>query len=281
MKTLFIIILCCFCLYFNNTTAQIVYTDIPDTILVFPEELGNLNALSYFYDFDINNDSTYDLQFKLSHHEYLYYGDLIWVIYTVIVFSNDAVATLENGCVQILEENDTINDSQQWSIINDPLLFLRDYYDDIWELEEWMCNLPNSNKYCGLKLMIDGKIYYGWLRLSWTASAVTLKDFAYHTIPDMMIFAGQTVSLEINEINNHDQFIISKYNGQLEITSKKEDLQIDKIRIYGISGRCIRDIEVYDHRTSININNIQTGLYIIQIITSENIFVQKYYISNK
>jgi len=161
MKAILIFTLCCFS-YFNNTaSAQIIYTDIPDTILVFPEELGNFNSLSYFYDIDINYDSTNDVQFKLSHHEYLL-EDLIWVIYTVIIVSNNAVATLENGCVQIFEENDTINDSQYWpNLISDPLLFLREYYED-WKLDDWMCNEPNSNKYFGLKLMIDGNIFYGW-----------------------------------------------------------------------------------------------------------------------
>lgn len=280
MKTIMIIAICCISFSFYTTNAQIIYTDIPDTSLVFPEDLGNSSGLSYIYTFNINNDSTFDVKFVLSHHEYLF-ENVIWVIYTATVGSNDTIATLENGCVKLLEETDTINDSQPWYNMSvSPLLFGRDYYQDKFDTDDWWCNSPNSNKYCGLKLMFDGNIYYGWLRMSWSVSKVVVKDFAYNSTPDMMILAGQIESSSINEINTNNHFNISKYNSQLEITSKKEDQKIERISIYNISGQCNRDKEVNDYKALIDINDLQTGIYIIQIITPENIFVEKYYISN-
>jgi len=117
-------------------------------------------------------------------------------------------------------------------------------------------------------------------RLSWNASLVAIKDFAYNSVPDMMILAGQTEASAIKENNVYDHLNISKYNGQLEIISKREDQEIDKIRIFNISGQCIREKSVNDQKGSVIISNLQTGIYIIQINTPENIFVQKYYISN-
>jgi len=116
--------------------------------------------------------------------------------------------------------------------------------------------------------------------LSWTETSVTLKDYAYHSIPNTMILAGQTESSAINENISYDLFNISRYNGQLEIKSGREDQEIDKIRIFNISGQCIRDNDVKGQKASVNICNLQTGIYIIQIITPENIFTEKYYISN-
>ena len=50
-----------------------------------------------------------------------------------------------------------------------------------------------SNRYLGLKFKIDGQVHYGWARLSMGLSpwTVTLTGYAYETIPNKTIFAGQ------------------------------------------------------------------------------------------
>jgi hypothetical protein len=55
-----------------------------------------------------------------------------------------------------------------------------------------------SNRYLGLKFKIDGKVHYGWARLSiqWDKSRftffVTLTGYAYETIANKAIVAGKT-----------------------------------------------------------------------------------------
>lgn len=52
------------------------------------------------------------------------------------------------------------------------------------------------NRYLGLKFLIDGKTHYGWARLSVRVRAckitATLTGYAYETIPNKAILAGQT-----------------------------------------------------------------------------------------
>ncbi len=54
-----------------------------------------------------------------------------------------------------------------------------------------------KNRYLGLRFMIKGKTHYGWARLNVGISrplqfAVTLTGYAYETIPNKPIIAGQT-----------------------------------------------------------------------------------------
>ena len=57
---------------------------------------------------------------------------------------------------------------------------------------------PNvTNRYLGLKLVIQGKIHYGWARLTVKAQrrsgiVALLTGYAYETIPNKPIIAGQT-----------------------------------------------------------------------------------------
>jgi hypothetical protein len=52
-----------------------------------------------------------------------------------------------------------------------------------------------TDRYLGLKFMINGKIHYGWARLSVSVKSftitATLTGFAYETIPNKSIRAGQ------------------------------------------------------------------------------------------
>jgi hypothetical protein len=52
------------------------------------------------------------------------------------------------------------------------------------------------NRYLGLKFLIKGKVHYGWARLNVTIAGravdATLTGYAYETIPNKAIIAGQT-----------------------------------------------------------------------------------------
>jgi hypothetical protein len=53
-----------------------------------------------------------------------------------------------------------------------------------------------ANRYLGLKFVIKGKVHYGWARLSVASEGyqitATLTGYAYETIPNKPIIAGQT-----------------------------------------------------------------------------------------
>jgi len=55
-----------------------------------------------------------------------------------------------------------------------------------------------QNRYLGLQFSINGKTHYGWARLTVTSGiAGTLTGYAYETIPNKRILAGQTSGPEV------------------------------------------------------------------------------------
>jgi hypothetical protein len=52
-----------------------------------------------------------------------------------------------------------------------------------------------TNQYLGLKFLINGQYHFGWARLSVKGTRVALKGYAYETIPNKPILAGQTEDL--------------------------------------------------------------------------------------
>lgn len=53
-----------------------------------------------------------------------------------------------------------------------------------------------TNKYLGLKFLIDGQVHYGWARLTvgnykFNDRTVTLTGYAYETVPGRMLHAGE------------------------------------------------------------------------------------------
>jgi hypothetical protein len=60
-----------------------------------------------------------------------------------------------------------------------------------------------SNRYLGLKFMINGHVHYGWARVAVTLTSdgiqATLTGYAYETIPNKPIIAGQTHGADDDE----------------------------------------------------------------------------------
>lgn len=61
-----------------------------------------------------------------------------------------------------------------------------------------------TNKYLGLKFLIDGQVHFGWARLtvgSWKLgeATATLTGYAYETIPGRLIHAGQQKEADAEE----------------------------------------------------------------------------------
>jgi hypothetical protein len=62
-----------------------------------------------------------------------------------------------------------------------------------------------SDRYLGLKFVIDGEVHYGWARFSVTVEhhrqyddvSGTLAGYAYETVPDKPIIAGQITGSDV------------------------------------------------------------------------------------
>jgi hypothetical protein len=60
----------------------------------------------------------------------------------------------------------------------------------------------STNKYLGFKFLIDGKVHYGWARMSVKVlkGSVVLTGYAYETIPNHKILEGYTQGLTVGDL---------------------------------------------------------------------------------
>ena len=64
----------------------------------------------------------------------------------------------------------------------------------------------STNRYLGLKFLINGKVHYGWARMNVTIlkNIVQLTGYAYETIPNQKIYAGHTQGQSASDISAND-----------------------------------------------------------------------------
>jgi hypothetical protein len=154
--------------------AQIVYTDIPDTLVT-----------DGFYYLDLNNDGTFDYRFKK--------GDFNTTYVSVEgLFSGNSMlgyATVSSAYIYPfkLDALDPISHNQPFS-------------DARGILAGGTGNDANFdgaiNGYLGLKFLIGGNPHFGWVRMSVSPDAqwFIIKDFAYESTAGAAILAGETGS---------------------------------------------------------------------------------------
>jgi len=248
--------------------SQIYYTDIPDTTIYMPSDETE-DSTNYFY-FDLNGDEIKDYYFYLRHFIYDYGGNTYLDGY-VIGFSGtlNEVAIMDsyNDCPVLLNNGDTVNNHLLWSNYTSIFVNVLDYGQ--------YCQ--SGTFYYALKFYFEGNYYFGWVKSLTTQNLVKVMEFAYNTIPNMPILAGQTEDL--SSINTTDIENIKIYisSGVLNISNENHQDLIKEVRIYNQLGQEVKANSLNVYEAKIKINDLNAGLYIIKIITEEEISVSKYF----
>jgi hypothetical protein len=200
----------------TQAQAQIIYTD------VIPDATYNVSGDTCFLD--LNNNGQTD--FKLSQFELPYY--CLTCLQTepeerVMVFpvaTNVVADTLLWSEIwpQSLGMDRVIGADLSWSVTNG--LVIQDIPGGgcmngpfpvncspgppiTWQLAS------GSPRYLGLRFSIAGATHYGWARLSVpNAGEFTLMDYAYNSVPDEPILAGEGASTSIARIA-HSSVLVS------------------------------------------------------------------------
>jgi len=177
--------------------AQIVYTDVN------PDQTFNSNTS---YNLDLNNDGTIDFTLTTGAYSTLPSGCQGYACLCHNTGANVSIYPLSdsvaiNGGALDMNLNDTIGGSLPYSN-HQPSLTLRAGSGNCTSFSSYSGNWTAPG-YLGLKLIADGQIYYGWVHLSvsvghggynYCYASFTLMDYAYNSIPDQLILAGQTCS---------------------------------------------------------------------------------------
>ena len=264
-----------------SANAQIVYTDvIPDSTMLDNFPIG-LNTKNYNLDLDNNANDDFILT--------AYYGPSILggtpsMVYASPLNGNALKDTLTTGNVPIPLQLNAVIDSnlllqQSWQTSGSHTL--RES-GGIGPVGLWN-NL--SDYYLGLRLLQSGQTYYGWVRLrvnvTGSYASVIVRDYAYNSIPDQPILAGQTTATGVSEnsfassinlfpnpTNNHLTIALGSNNKKVEITILDITGKIIPIAIGTTTSTETQKIEV-------NTKDFKAGVYLVQVKSTDFIATKK------
>jgi len=263
-----------------KTNAQIVYVDIdPDTTIYVPDVAWNIDS-SQYYDFNIEVN-TVIFPFRLRARNYYFYSmGPQWGI-SLNIYGNNSYgnyssnAKVAGGCAiggfsEDIIYLDNINNFLNWDVTK----YLRFDVQNV----DFTCNLPLGDAYFGLMLFENSDTLYGWVRCSATDSSITIKDYAYNTIPNMPILAGQT-ELGIGNFAPSSNINIFENSGYLYVNITQPAQAQGYIRIYSQQGALVKADSINGQQNTMPLAGLAQGIYIVQVSTqtetvNKQIFLQ-------
>jgi hypothetical protein len=137
-----------------------------------------------------------------------------------------------------------------------------------------------TDKYLGLKFQIGSNYHYGWVRMDTRDDSrlYTVKDFAYNTVPDSSIKAGQTVA----ETGGETAIISAKVSdtkvyvsgNQLNIVLSGEEGLNSDVKLYNLSGSLVLEGKLENLENVFSLD-AQAGLYLLKIDFEDGIYTKK------
>lgn len=253
--------------------AQIVHHQISDT--TFSE---NQTGLS----FDLNNDGITDYTFFLlksdsgSQVNHLVGG-------FASNLNNEIAATAGTGSYVYplaMQAGETIGGDIEWQAYGSIFwVFAQQYSSGAGTPVQRGNWRGETEKFAGLRLEVDGEKYYGWLRMdvdSFT-SQFTVKDYAYQSIPDSFILAGDTdlIISAIPTVVTNDQISMIVYGNKAMISVPADDRSDLHITIVNMAGTIVKQWATKERKVQVSLTELPQGLYLLGARTAEATAVTK------
>ena len=271
------------------TNAQVVYTDMNPDILL---NCSGNNLCSEEYSLDLNDDGISDFILatnKLSNSCGRCTANGILVIGPV--YSAEISATAQSWIADTVGGyalNTLIDSSLGWT--NDSHILAKasrdcvpcvrgNYFVDVPPRGPWS-NI--FGKYLALKTQVGTDFYYGWIKLGVGINisfvTITIMEYAYNSIPNQPILAGQTLTTRVIEnsiassinlfpipADNHLTIDFGSYNEEVKVT------------IADITGKVVYTTVATDTRSvEVNTNDLPAGIYVAQIQAADFISTKKF-----
>lgn len=242
LSSLLITFLC-----FNSSFAEIIYTDIEDVNI----------ATATYTDIDFTNDEEAEFTFEATVYDN-------GILETNITFINNnyRFATISNNLwdhTTALTINDVVDENTGWNDYGYAAI-----YDDF---------ATNEDAYIAVQFPLEDGQHYGWIRVLWNGSdAFVIKDFAYNSVPETSIEAGDkgtTPGLGLIENNTlyHNAFP-NPSQGELHFNLDKP---IHELYIYNTNGQLVCYRKVISNQ--VDISFLPIGYYTLQYQDSkENLY---------
>lgn len=284
----------------KEADAQIIYTDIdPDTIIAVD---------AAFYELDLNADGTPDFtltkRFLASYNPTIYttYGGVfagsiqLNHIYGTAQGSNALLGEVSPYGFQYpfaMDLDDEICDGGAWLNGNyQSLAYSYGYkliigtglysYVQLSGDGNWFGG--QTDKYLGLKLQDEGNTYYGWLRMDVAADniAFAIKDYAFQSIADSCIRAGQLVddTVVVESVADFPEtFNVYSFGNTIAWQDRSGNWSNGTLMVYNINGQL-----VIEHMMSGAANGklelpfIASGIYQLVYKNEDRIFTRKLFL---
>ncbi len=272
------------------SNAQIVYTDVtPDSTMFCG---GAICAKNYNLDLnnDGNNDFTLSASASATNTNPTHYGKRVIAsplngnaVKDILVNSNIVSIPLQFNTV--IDSNLLLNQSWQtsgWNILKDTAWSSfggpggSGY--GLWD--------SLSDYFLGLRLLQSGQTYYGWVRLrvdvTSSYASVIIIDYAYNSIPNQPILAGQTMTTGIveNTLASSMNLFPNPASDELTTDFTLEEPADVQFGLYDIVGNLIvlASEEKYaagPNRRSMNVEQVPPGIYLLAIKTNKSVISHK------
>ena len=278
----------------STVNAQIVYTNInPDTLL-------NNNGENYALDLDNNGIAEFNLSILDTAIFYSSYNTQtnLQVAGATIISDITGASFVENSSYPLaIAQGDTIDGNDQFisypvssSSFGAPILGLLSYStidtltgNTLAQGSATYGNfIPNQEDFIGVKFDISGNVHYGWIRVEVSSDADTLiiKDYAYESSANTAIIAGNTGGGMLNIAETDNKITINNIQNILYV--KIDDYKNNSLlNIYDISGREILKSILSSNNEQISLNTFEAGIYLVKVISGDDIFSKKIYLSNR
>jgi len=271
-------------LFSAGANAQIVYTDVnPDV---------TINTNGGIYGLDLNNDGITDFNITFNTST-VPAGTNRYILITPLG-ANKVGNDLSFPYPSALSLNTLIDSSSfDWLGTANQHLISRLWFTPpfggtpVWQYRgNWN---GSSNKYVPLQLDLSSQIFYGWARLDAATNAVsfTVKDYAYNTVPNQSILAGQTTVTGINEnsfasaINIFPNPATDKLTIGLGTNNEKVEVSIADITGKIIYSTTVNNPDGHgDQKIEVNTNNFAEGVYLVQVQSADFVATKKLVVKN-
>lgn len=234
------------------------------TITVTNVGITNMSSPTSSYQFDLDNDATPD--FSIDAYEV---GGNSQFQLKMLHPNAETVPLLAATVYVVAPKNYGDNFGSWW----------QSYDSYIYHVPEFMTMANAGYKYIGLRLFKNGNYYYGWVQvrvfIDPNIGLIDIVNYAFEDTPNTEITAGQTVSstTSIEELDNSKFTIYPNPVKDIVTISIASKTVINTINLYSATGKLVKEIQL--PKNQIDLSNLKSGIYFIEIISDKQKVVKK------